>query len=277
MGFLDTYRLATQSGLINTFAIIILLITHASANVLNDYYDDLNGSDLNNVERISPFTGGSRLIQTQALSVMQTKALGWCLLNLAIVLGLYLCYLTTWKLIPIGILGILIAWSYSAPPLQLMSRGILGEIAVAIAWSLVVIGYALLQTGFIEYNSMLIAIAYGLIVANILFLNQVPDIKADQSAHKNTLATQSAPTGLWKWYLTIFVGAYLCQFVAIYCHQTNSLTLLTILAFPAFGSCALKLKKSPLDRSALKKIIPRNILGAHLYALLMCAGLFWGR
>jgi 1,4-dihydroxy-2-naphthoate octaprenyltransferase len=32
-------------------------------NVVNDYYDHLNGTDAANVERIFPFTGGSRFIQ----------------------------------------------------------------------------------------------------------------------------------------------------------------------------------------------------------------------
>ena len=253
-----------------------MLLVHASANVLNDYFDHLNGSDSINVDRISPFTGGSRYIQNNIFSPKKIFGFGLLLLALSAILGLYLCYISTWMLLAIGIAGVTIGWSYSAPPLQLMSRGLLGEIAIAIAWSLVVIGFSVLQTDHIDAQLMPIGISYGLMVANILFLNQVPDIKADKASKKNTLAAQSLPQDLWKWYTLLFVSAYGLQILAVYCLLTPVFILLTILIMPLFIHCSIELKRRALDRSQLAIIIPRNILGVHLYALLMCIGLYWG-
>ncbi|MDP1635484.1 MAG: prenyltransferase, partial [Gallionellaceae bacterium] len=45
------------------FTVFFALVAHAGINVLNDYYDALNGTDAANTERLFPFTGGSRFIQ----------------------------------------------------------------------------------------------------------------------------------------------------------------------------------------------------------------------
>jgi hypothetical protein len=46
--------------------LLFALVAHAGANVINDYYDCDN--DAGNVERVYPFTGGSRFIQRDLLS-----------------------------------------------------------------------------------------------------------------------------------------------------------------------------------------------------------------
>src|SRR5690348_11953309 len=43
--------------------VVLALLSHAAANVYNDWADDRIGSDAINTERIAPFSGGSRLIQ----------------------------------------------------------------------------------------------------------------------------------------------------------------------------------------------------------------------
>jgi len=113
-------------------------------------------------------------------------------------------------------------------------------------------------------------------VANILFLNQLPDIKADKASKKNTLAVKSPPQNLWKWYVFFFIFAYALQMMAVYYRLSPKLTLLTILTMPLFIYCGFELKRAPSDHLRLMVIIPRNILGVYLYAILMCAGLYWG-
>jgi hypothetical protein len=51
------------------FTVFFALVAHAGINVLNDYYDALNGTDAANTERQFPFTGGSRFIQNGVLSL----------------------------------------------------------------------------------------------------------------------------------------------------------------------------------------------------------------
>lgn len=60
------------------FTLLGALLIHAGVNVLNDYYDALNGTDAINQQRIYPFTGGSRFIQNGVLGPEQTAAHGYC-------------------------------------------------------------------------------------------------------------------------------------------------------------------------------------------------------
>ena len=274
IGILSNRGSISQHWGINLMAVGVAVFTHAAANVINDYFDYLNGTDSINLDRVSPYTGGSRYIQEKTFNPKEIKRFGLMLLMISIGTGLYLCHLSTWTLLPIGICCIAIAWMYSAPPFELMSRGLLGELAIALSWALIVLGFASLQANRYDGEATLTALAYGLMVANILFLNQIPDIKADRHAKKMTLAVQSPAKHLWIWYLVFLVSAYMLQITAV-CLGYNSLyTLITFLIAPLFIRCAIKLKNGSLDQALMRVVIPLNILSVHLYALLLCLGLF---
>jgi 1,4-dihydroxy-2-naphthoate polyprenyltransferase len=102
------------------------LVAHAGINVLNDYYDALNGSDAANTERRFPFTGGSRFIQNGVLTLRATGIFGYALLASVVPAGLWLAHASAPGLLWIGLAGLAVGWAYSAPPFKLMSRG-LGE------------------------------------------------------------------------------------------------------------------------------------------------------
>ncbi len=56
------------NGLLFALALAATVLAHAAANVYNDVGDDLIGADAGNTDRIYPYTGGSRFIQTGLLS-----------------------------------------------------------------------------------------------------------------------------------------------------------------------------------------------------------------
>src|SRR5512134_1251983 len=95
------------------------LVAHAGINVLNDYYDALNGSDAANTERRFPYTGGSRFIQNGVLSVHATRVFGATLLAAVVPAGLWLAWNSGPGLVAIGFAGLAVGWAYSAPPLKL--------------------------------------------------------------------------------------------------------------------------------------------------------------
>ena len=74
--------------------LLLALVAHAGANVLNDYFDARNGADAANDQGLFPFTGGSRLIQTGAVSVADTGRWAAFLLLALIPLGLWLAVLS---------------------------------------------------------------------------------------------------------------------------------------------------------------------------------------
>jgi len=169
--------------------ILFALMAHAGVNVLNDYFDAQNGTDAANTERVFPFTGGSRFIQNGILTERATGMFGYLLLALVVPAGLWLAARSGPGLIGIGLGGLLVGWAYSAPPLQLVSRG-LGEVAITAGWLLVVSGTDFVQRHGLSFTPVAAGLGFSLLVANVLYINQFPDLKADALAGKRTMVVR---------------------------------------------------------------------------------------
>jgi 1,4-dihydroxy-2-naphthoate octaprenyltransferase len=167
-------------------------MAHAAANVLNDYHDARNGADAANPAPLSPFTGGSRLIQNGEVSMTDARQLAWGLLTLVALGGLWLAVNSGGGLLLVGAMGLLLGWAYSAPPLALMTRG-LGEFTVAGVWWLMVVGADYVQRGQFFVIPASLALSYALLVANILLVNGLPDAVSDAKVGKRTLAVRLGP------------------------------------------------------------------------------------
>ena len=83
----------------------------------------------------------------------------------------------------LGLCGIVLGWGYSAPPLNLNSRG-LGEVSVLAGFGLLPLVTYLVQTGALSWTLLLASLPVGLLTANLLYINQFPDRQADIQAHK---------------------------------------------------------------------------------------------
>lgn len=159
-------------------ALSLGLLAHAGINVINDYYDAMDGADSGNQERVFPFTGGSRFIQNGVLSLRDTARLGHGLLATVIPGGIWLAVETAPALLAIGVAGLLLGWAYSARPLSLMRRG-WGEACVAAGFLLIIMGTDCVQRGSLALEPVWLGLPYALLVLNILYLNQFPDYASD--------------------------------------------------------------------------------------------------
>lgn len=193
-------------GLNALLTLLFALVAHAGGNVVNDYYDALNGCDFAESDRITPFTGGSRMIQNGVFSQTTMGLFGYALLCSVIPVGLWLTHESGWGLLTIGMLGLLCAWAYSAPPLKLQSRG-LGEWAIVIGWLMVVVGADFVQRHTLSHTALVVGLGFAFLVANILYINQFPDIRADRAAHKYTAVVRlGLLNARWGYALLIFLG-----------------------------------------------------------------------
>ncbi len=168
-------------------ALVATVCVHGASNVLNDVGDDQIGTDQRNDQRIYPYTGGSRFIQTGILNSSSMARWGWSLLGIASLAGLALLLLKGPVILLFGVTGIVLAVLYSLGPVRLSSIGI-GETAVAAAFGVLpVTGAAWLQGAPIGLDLLLFSLPISAWVAMILFINEVPDIEADAAVGKNTL------------------------------------------------------------------------------------------
>jgi len=209
-------------------AVLLALLVHAGVNVLNDYFDALNGTDASNVERIYPFTGGSRFIQNGVLTLVQTMYFGYLLLAAAMLGGLWLAFQVTYGLLLLGAIGIFIGWAYSASPLRLNSRG-LGELCVMLGFLGIVIGTDLVQRRSFSFEPLIVGMPYALLATNLLYINQFPDRKADAAAGKHNLVVR-LPLNSAVWlYFVLAVLALLWITVMVYGGYMSELAVLSAL------------------------------------------------
>ena len=172
-----------------TLTMFFALVAHAGANVINDYYDARSGCDAANTDRVFPFTGGSRFIQNGVLTLRAVGVFGYGLLGAVIPAGLWLTANSAPGLIWIGIAGLAVGLAYSAPPLKLQSRG-LGEFGITAGWLLVVVGADFVQRHGFSFSPIAAGLGFALLVANVLYINQFPDVRADAHAGKHTLVVR---------------------------------------------------------------------------------------
>ena len=188
-------------------ALLATVLVHAGSNVLNDVGDEIIGTDGANDDRIYPYTGGSRFIQTGILSTEAMTRLGVGLLVAAALLGVLLLIEKGPMILAFGLAGIALAVLYSLGPVKLSSIG-LGELSIGIAFGVIpVTGAAWLQSGLIDTAGIVFSIPIALWVTAILLINEVPDIAADRSAGKGTLPVRFGLSATAAIYFLLHLGA----------------------------------------------------------------------
>lgn len=252
--------------------LVLALLAHAASNVLNDVHDAQSGADAANTSGIFPFTGGTRLIQQGRVTVRQTRELARALLLVVVPGGLTLALWSTSSLLWIGAAGLFLAWAYSAPPLQLMSRG-LGEMAVAAAWSLVVMGADAVQRGSVFIIPVFISISYGLLIANILLINGVPDAHSDASVGKATLAVRLGARGTAWLYALLALLAHGWLAWGVWQFIQPERALWGLASAPVSAAAALLLWQRVSTPERLRPAIVLTIVAACLHGLAMASGL----
>jgi len=184
-----------------------IVFIHSAANVLNDFFDSKNGTDAINEQRIYPFSGGSRFIQNGVLSEQQVLVFGLSLLAAGICFGLFIVYATGPVILMIGIIGVLLAVFYSAPPC-LSCKG-LGDITIVSCFGLLpVTGIVYTQMGLITDDAIWLGLVIGCFASAILWINSIPDIHADKQVGKHTWpARLDKPAAVWMhgvWFIAGF-------------------------------------------------------------------------
>jgi 1,4-dihydroxy-2-naphthoate octaprenyltransferase len=198
---------AQFSWYVFALALIATVCVQAAANALNDVGDEQIGTDPRNTQRIYPYTGGSRFIQTGILSQATMAKLGITLIVVAALAGLALFAARGPLVIAFGVVGILLGVTYSLGPVKLASLG-LGEATIAVAFGLLpVTGAAWLQGAPIDASLILFSIAIGGWVENILLINEVPDMEADGASGKRTFPVRFGLAATANLYLAVNIAA----------------------------------------------------------------------
>jgi len=194
-------------GLVFVLALFATLCVHGASNVLNDVGDDSGGTDRQNDDRVYPYTGGSRFIQTGIMSASEMARWGITLLAMAAIAGGILIALEGPIVLYFGLAGVALCVVYSLGPARLASLGI-GEIAIAIGFGIIpVSGAAWLQGATLDSELLLFSIPISAWVTAILLINEVPDVAADGATGKRTLPVRLGLNGTAVLYVLLHITA----------------------------------------------------------------------
>ena len=181
---------------------------HLGLNVANDVFDASSGADEANT-RPTPFSGGSRVIQYGLVSRTGMAWLAAAFYSAGIVIGLALALTRGfWPLFFLGVAGVAVSLAYTAPPLRLVHRGI-GEVAVALGFGpIVTLGAFYVQAQRYTWEALYASLPVAILIALVLYVNEIPDRPADAQAGKRTLPV--------RWSRRAVLRAYTLAVVAIY-------------------------------------------------------------
>ncbi|MCK4739186.1 MAG: prenyltransferase [Deltaproteobacteria bacterium] len=215
--------------------VIAALFYHAGMNTLNDYFDNLNNTDNINKTLLTPFTGGSRMIQRGLMTAPETLALGALLLACGSFIGLYLVYQlgwTGWPLLVVGGFGLFTGFFYSAPPLFFAGRGF-GELIVGINLGLLVVcGAYFVQMGSITTEVVLLSLPTSFLISALLLINEFPDYEADKEVGKRNLVVIFGQKNARYLLLLIITAAYLSIIIPVVFGVLPVLSLVILLTLP---------------------------------------------
>ncbi len=205
---------------------------HLAINVTNDIFDTLSGADDANTTP-TQFSGGSRVAIYDLLSIRQLALVAAGLFAAAGAIGLLLVAVTSsLTLLWIGVAGVLVGVLYTAPPFKLVYRG-LGEIAVLLGFGpIMLLGAYVVQTGRIALEPLVVSLAIGILVALILFVNEIPDRRSDAATGKRTLPARFPPPVVRGGYLAAAAIAFGLIVAGVVIGLLPWPTLLALLAVP---------------------------------------------
>ncbi len=240
------------------------LLLQISSNLANDVFDFEHGTDT--PERLGPI----RVTQAGILSARQVKIGLIFVLILASLLGFYLTTVAGWPVLFIGVAAIASAILYTGGPFPLGYHG-LGDLFVFLFFGLAAVaGTYYVQAQTVASTVWWMAIAIGLLVVNLLVVNNLRDIPTDQKGGKRTLAVLIGVRWTRIEYLILQIIAYLIIPLLIWMDLIPLWSILTWLSIPF----AIQLTKGvfTLSGKALNPILAGTSKLALFFGLLFLLG-----
>jgi 1,4-dihydroxy-2-naphthoate octaprenyltransferase len=254
-------------------------LINGGTNLINDYFD--RSTDDINVEYVAPFTGGSRVIQQGLIAPPRVLGVGISCFAAAAAIGAYLVW-ATWAsgpmILVLGAIGVFCGFFYTAPPLKLGYRWPAEAIVGLNCGILVTLGAYWIQVQAFSWQSLeswvpvIASIPLGILIAALLWVNEIPDYAADKAVGKNHMVVLLGKERAAKGYLVLLSAAYVCIALMVIPGAIPLLALLGLLTLPL----ALRAMRIAIrNYGDSKALAPANALTPMIYlatGLLIAAG-----
>lgn len=210
----------------------LLSIVHSGGNMVSDYFDFTKGVDRKEC------INGVTWIRDGKFRPQVILRYGLALLAVALPIGLFLLYNSSWSAAWVGVAGMLLALIY-----PWMKAHYLGDVNILISFALLpAVGTCFVAVGNYEPQSMLIILPIGLLTVSILHANNTRDVRNDSEAGLDTICNSVRLTAA----------------KAIYAFELTAPYLLTVLYIVLFGqpwTLLMVLLSTPLAARNIRKML----------------------
>ena len=204
-------------------ALIGALLLQIGSNLANDVFDYLRGAE--SKERLGPL----RVTQAGLLTPKEVQVGMWIIFTLAALIGIYLFIVAGLPILLIGLTAILAAIAYTGP---ISDKG-LGDIFVFLYFGVAaVVGTYYVQTLTTSLAAWWMSVPTGLLIVNILVVNNLRDIDVDKAANKITTAVRMGIPATRKEYALLLSISYLILPTLAWVSIIPALTLVVWFSIP---------------------------------------------
>ncbi len=222
-------------------AVIGVMCAHLCINLLDDYFDFITGD----VAKREEIKAGVRSDKCEAIQAGQTTPLG--VFVCASVLGLtalgcgWLIFLQRGlPILILALIGAFLGFFYSAPPFKLSFHG-LGEVIVGLMFGpLLMNGIFYSATGTLSLQILLLSLAIGSLVINILYVHSIMDVELDKKCGKRTLAG-ILPNKYFAFVMFLFFALYPYWIVTVGAYRYG-MPVLSVAVFLTLGLTGVLIK-----------------------------------
>jgi 1,4-dihydroxy-2-naphthoate octaprenyltransferase len=176
------YSLHVFSAVDGLLVLVGAVLTHASVNAFNNYFDYRSGIDRRTGK--TPFSGGVDTLVKGAMSTSSAFLVAVLSLIGAGLIGVYFLTRFFALLLPIMLYGLFVIVLYT-PVLARVHA--VSEFVAGTGFGLMGVGAYATQTGIVNGPAIAIFVPVTILVALLLFLNEFPDAEVDRAAGRRHL------------------------------------------------------------------------------------------
>jgi 1,4-dihydroxy-2-naphthoate polyprenyltransferase len=265
--------LAIQSHSIHIGLFVAMLVAslliQAATNMFNEYYDFKRGLDNENSVGI----GGT--IVRDGVKPKTVMQLALSFYGIALLLGIYICMLTSWWLAAVGLVCMSVGYLYTGGPVPIAYTP-LGELVSGFFMGMMIILIAyFIQTGTVDGFSILVSIPSFILVGAIMLSNNIRDLDGDKENGRKTLAILIGRKNAVSLLAGMFMVSYIWVFILIALQLVSPWLALIIISLPKPINATKGFigKKMPIEMMpAMKATAQTNTI----FGLLLSIGLFLG-
>ena len=261
--------LAEERASIPLFAAMLIasLLIQAATNLFNEYYDFKRGLDT--AESVGIGGGIVRHGMTPKL-IMQLALLMY---GAALLLGIYICAVSSWWLAAVGLVCMLVGYLYTGGPFPISSTPF-GELASGffMGFLIILIAY-FIQTGNISSLAVLISVPSGILVGLINMANNIRDLDGDKRSGRRTLPILLGRPRAIKFMALMFAVSYVWVIGLVITGTASPWALLVLLSTPK----AAKAVKGFVGKTEAAEMMPamKNTgITNTIFGFLLSIGLF---